>query len=127
MDNQHQVKTKNQPDIEWQKLEVEKERLKLDAERLTLEKAKERTTKLLIVLPVVVSLVAISLSAYTERQRTFIEYSKAASTYNEGRFELFKKMSEPAANRDELRQIYAEIFPRDLITLRNEQRDTAGK
>ena len=128
MDDRNQAaKTQNESDMDWQRLELERARLKLDTERLNLEKAKERTTKLLIILPVLVSVVAISFSAYTEKQRAFIEYTKAASTYNEGRFELFKKMTENPANSGEIKRIYQELFPRDSITLRNEQAEMAGK
>jgi hypothetical protein len=74
-------------------------------------------------LPLVLSCIAIVVTGVGEYRR----YVEAKSTYNQGRIELFKKMAEPTANHDDIMKAYAEIFPRDSIILRNEQRDMAGK
>jgi hypothetical protein len=120
-------KTEHESDIEWQRLELEKARLKLDTERVALEKAKDRTTKLQIGLPLLVSILALAFTAFNERQRSWLEFNKAASSYNEGRYELFRRRTEHKTDPTEIMSIYAEIFPNDSKSLLAEQKAPAGK
>lgn len=113
---------------------IERERLELERARLDLERARQRSTLLQIGLPLLVSVIAISLTTYSERQRGLLEqqratleYNKAVSSYNEGRLELFRKRVERATSDDQIKSIYAEVFPRDSVTLRGEQEGIVRK
>ena len=112
-------------DDELQKLRSD--RLELAKMKVAVAKAKDRTAKLQISLPILVSILALTLSALNERQRSWIEFNRAASSYNEGRYELFRKMTASTSDPNEIRRIYAEIFPNDSISLRQEQSASAGK
>lgn len=126
MDHQKQIDdTRLESDIESRKLRSD--RLELAKERVALAKAKDRTTKLQIGLPMLVSILALAFTAFNERQRSWLEFNKAASSYNEGRYELFRKMAANTSDPNEIKRIYAEIFPNDSISLRQEQKATDGK
>jgi hypothetical protein len=120
-------------DIELERLELDKQRLKLDVEsqetskrldaaRIDLEKSKERTAKLQILLPLLVSVFAIGLSVWTAWLQYKLQYNSAVSSYNQTRLELFKKMTERTIDSTELKTIYAEIFPNDFKILEGEQK-----
>jgi len=97
VENQSDEKRK---DLEWQKLDLEKQRLqieidnyevsrKLESEKIALEKAKERTTKLQIILPLAVSAVAILMGPLAQTYNTRLA---ARDTFQyQLRLELFKK------------------------------------
>lgn len=134
----HQGNSQRKPDIEWERLKIEKARLEIEGKRLELEKAKQHSTikqiSLQTGLPLLVSVIAFSLGAYSEHQRSLLdqqkatlEYNKAVSSYNEGRLELFRKRVDRLNSDDQIKSIYAEVFPRDSATLRNEQQATTGK
>jgi hypothetical protein len=122
-DPNRQENTQRESDIEWQRLELERVRLKLDIERVTLEKAKERTTKLLYSLPILVSIIALALSALGEYRRSVL----AVSSYNETRIELFRRMASQTTDSVELEKIYAEVFPNDSIILKRERDKAQGR
>lgn len=113
-------------DVQSQRLELERERLKLDSDRVALEKAKERTAKLQLALPILISILALGFNALSERQRSQLEYYRVVSSYDDGRLELFKRMTEHQADKNEIMKSYAEIFARDLVTLRTEQKQEAA-
>lgn len=86
--------------FEWQKLELEKRRLqmeidnseasrKLESERISLEKGKERTTKLQIILPLAVSMMAL-MGPLTQ---SFYEGRKVEMERQQLKLELFKKLT----------------------------------
>jgi len=148
--------TERKIDVEREKLELEKQRLKLDfevhetskrldAERIILDKSKQRTTTLQIGLPVLVSILALAFSYFSEARRSAAtdnlqrlqleqqrlqveqQYNQMVNSYKEGRFELFKRLADRATSGDEIKKIYAETFPRDSTVLRNEQKEMAAK
>ena len=111
--------------------------MKVDTEKTALERVKDRTTTLQIGLPLLVSILALVFSAFNERQRswlefnnererTWVEFNKAASSYNEGRYELFRRMTANTSDPNEIKRSYAEIFPRDSISLLAEKNATAS-
>ena len=117
---------------------IERAKLELDKQRLALEKSMQRTAWLQTVVPVLFSLVAIGISSWSEYRRFQetqvlqkmqydLQYNQAVSSYNQGRIELFKELTEHAKSADDVRKVYGEIFVRDSIILRSEQKDMAGK
>jgi hypothetical protein len=157
MDDQNQAEnSQRESNIEWQKLELERERLKLDREshevsskldleRSALERAKERTTKLQISLPILVSVLAIVLSSYgeyrrsaqaklsEERQFSFqresqerqsnLQYEEMQIPLHQRRLELFKKLTEHASSQAEIEKEFFKLFPSESLDIEAE-RDT---
>ena len=143
------VDTRGEIGLERERLEIEKKRLqleidfretskKLDAERFILEKSKERTAKLQIGLPVLVSVLALLFSAFGEYRRSSearelqkmqyeLQHNQAVSSYNDGRIELFRRLTEQSANAEEIKKIYSEIFARDSLSLEREQREVDAR
>ena len=126
------IETERKIDIERERLELDKQRLKLDveahesskkldAERIVLEKSKERTAKLQIVLPILISVFAIGLSIWTATLQYRLQYIQAVSSYNETRLELFKRLTEHTTDSGEVKKTYAQIFPNDSKILEGEQ------
>src|SRR3982074_228861 len=93
-DETRTIGAERKSDIERERLELDKQRLNLDVERVILEKSKERTAKLQAILPILVSIVAIAFSGWGEYRRSALQYNQAVSSYNEGRLELFRRMTE---------------------------------
>ena len=58
----------DQPDIEQQMIDIEREKLQIEKQRLALEKSKDRTSKLLGLLPTLVSLIAVAFTAWISYQ-----------------------------------------------------------
>jgi len=115
--------TARESDIEWQKLELDKERLRLEIR-------KERTAKLQLILPIVVSLVAITFGAFSEYVRSRQAERLQEAQYflrrmelerKDGRLELFKKLTEPGINKEAVLATYAEMFPQDAREIVNNQ------
>jgi len=125
-------------DIEQQKIDIERKKLEIEAERLVLEKSKEKTSRLLGILPTVVSLFAVLLTAFityqnsqltlklelnkqelekekTERQTERSIKDKAWEQDYARRVELFKRLAEKAENKDEIIKAYKKVFPNDVI------------
>ena len=125
--------------IQRERLELDKKRFDFDVEHLrSTEKSKERTTKWQMVLPFLFSLVVIVINALIESYRSAqagnlqkmqyeLQYNQAVSSYNAGRIELFRKMTQGATSADEIMKVYKEVFPRDSIILQNEQKDVARR
>ena len=118
--------------VEQERLELDKQRLhldievhktskKLDTERIALEKSRERTAKLQMVLPLLVSVFAISLGIWTATLQYRLQYAQTVSSYNQTRLELFKRLSELTNDSAEVKKAYAEIFPNDSRLLEGEQ------
>ena len=148
-DETRTIDTERNIDIERERLELDRQRLNLDveshetsknldSERIVLEKSKERTAKLQIGLPVLVTILALAFSAFNEYRRSAeaqnlqrmqyeLQYNQAVSSYNEGRLELFKRMTEHTTDVGEVKKTYAEIFPNDSIILDDEQRKAREK
>jgi hypothetical protein len=126
-------------DIEREKLELDKQRLKLeieahetakklDFERITLEKSKERTAKLQIGLPILVSILALFFNTFNEYRRSEearwrqelqqLEMRlQAEQNFKDQRLELFKKMAQDVTDATELKKLYSELFPQDAKEL----------
>ena len=112
--------------------DIETARLKIETERLELERARHRSTlpqlALQLGLPLLISVIALGFNAYSERQRRLLDhknaelkFNKAVSSYNDGRLELFRKRADLAKSDDQIKSINSEVFPRDALTLTNEQ------
>ena len=112
-------------DIERERLELDKRRLRLDieaheasktldTERIALEKSRERTAKLQMVLPLLISVFAIGLGIWTAILQYRLQYAQTVSSYNQTRLELFKRLSELTNDSAEVKKAYAEIFPNVL-------------
>ena len=79
MDHQKQLsENRHESDIESHKLQSD--RLELAKKRVALAKAKDRTTRLQFGLPILVSILALAFAAFNERQRSWLEFNKAASS-----------------------------------------------
>lgn len=124
-------------DIQREKLELDKQRLqfemgaresanKIDSERILLERSKERTSKLQLILPLLISAFAIGLSLWTATLQYRLQYVVAVSSYNTTRLELLKRLSERAPDNAEVKKIYAEVFPNDSKALEKEQKTLAA-
>ena len=74
-------------------------------------------------LPLVLSVIAIVITGIGEYRRSV----EAKSTYNQGRIELFRQMTQHGVSGDQIKQIYKEIFPRDSKILQDEQNAMAGQ
>ncbi len=98
------METGRKTDVERERFELDEQRLNLDIERIALEKLKERTAKLQVSLPILVSIVAIAFSGWSEYRRSVIQYNQGASSYNQGRLELFKRMTERTADSGEMKK-----------------------
>ena len=131
-------------DLERERFELDKQRLRLEteshetsrkqeAERLILEKSKERTAKLQISLPILVSILALAFSSIGEYRRSAeaqnlqrlqyeLQYNQAVSSYNQTRIELFKRLTERTTDSAEVKKTFAEVFPNDYKELEKEQR-----
>ena len=133
--NQSANQESHESSLEWQRLELDKRRLqldidaheassKLDSERIALEKSKERTTKLQISLPILLSIIALAFSFYSEYRRSVIQHEQLEeqkeeqkeekwierNNYRGERLELFKRMAEHTTDKNELIKIYRELF-----------------
>lgn len=106
------------------KLEVEAHETskRLDSERILLEKSKERTARLQLVLPLLISVFAIGLGIWTATLQYRLQYVQAVSSYNETRLELFKLLANNASDNARVKQAYIEVFPNDWATLESEQK-----
>jgi hypothetical protein len=124
----------NELNIEQQKIDIERERLRIEAERLKLEESKDKNSFLLGVLPTIVSIIAVSLTAFITYQNTQLNLKqesykqelekekmdrsikdKAWEQDYARRVELFKKLSEKANNDDDIMKAYLKVFPNDDI------------
>jgi hypothetical protein len=119
--NDKEKRSEQNVDIERERLELDKRRLtldievhetskKLDTERIALEKSREQTAKLQIVLPLLISVFAIALGIWTATLQYRLQYAQAVSSYNQTRLELFRKLSELTTNSTDVKKTYAEIF-----------------
>lgn len=124
-------------DIQREKLKLDKQCLqfemgaresanKIDSERILLERSKERTSKLQLILPLLISAFAIGLSLWTATLQYRLQYVVAVSSYNTTRLELLKRLSERAPDNAEVKKIYAEVFPNDSKALEKEQKTLAA-
>ena len=68
-------------------------------------------------LPLILSLIAILVTGYGEYRRSV----EAKSTYNQGRIELFRQLTQRPATNEQINEIYKEVFPRDAKLLLDEQ------
>jgi hypothetical protein len=106
-ENQDHTRPQTELDIEWQKLE-------LDKQRLQLEKAKEGTTKLQIVLPLVVSVVALLFGPLTSSyQGSLARVSQREQEEHQAKQELFKKLTEHTSDPKEIERVFETIFADD--------------
>ena len=86
-------------------------------DKVTEAKSKVRFAGAQIYLPLLLSSVAIGVTAIGEvRQST-----TAKSSYNESRIELFKQIVARPTAKDEIMTIYQEVFPNDAKVLEGER------
>jgi hypothetical protein len=119
-------------ELDRKRLELDRQRLKLDVEahetskqlhleKILLEKSKERTARLQLILPVLISIFAIGLGIWTATLQYRLQYAQAVSSYNETRLELFKSLVLHPTDTAGVKQAYIDTFPNDSKTLESEK------
>jgi flagellar basal body-associated protein FliL len=121
MEKEQSQQPQTELDVERQKLELDRQRLQLDidshkaatkleSEKTALDRAKERTTKLQIILPLIISAIAILLgpmvSTFSNRQQQLYQT----------RLELFKKLTEHTSDPKEIKELYEMVFPYETLS-----------
>jgi hypothetical protein len=108
-------------------INFEREKLELEKQRLQLDIRKERTSRIQIALPVVVSVIAILASSYGQYQQSrnslYLQAAQLDLQYRqldqerkkrlEARLELFKKLTVGVSDLQSVKGIYTELFPED--------------
>ncbi len=68
-------------------------------------------------LPLLLSVIAVVMTGVAQFQRT----TEARSSYNQSRIELFKQIVARPTGKDEIMNIYREVFPNDAKSLEGER------
>jgi len=104
-------------DLERQRIEIEQRKLELELERAANEKAKERTTRMLAIVPAVVSVIALVTPTFTTYITNRMNEMNLVQTR---KTELFKRLVEKEQNNDVIFKIYNEVF-REEVAWENKQ------